>query len=261
MPPSRAPDRLDRGRAPREDPREDADTGPLHVVRAAPPRRAARRRTPLLLCAVLALALAAAAVVWRTGPPGWGADPEVWVDGSEHGDWLAVFNGEGSTTFDDGALRLSPRPAARPQETHAGLVVSMAHYDDVDWTVTMHTLEQTRVGAPNPWEVGWVLWAYSDHDRAYYFTLKPNGWELGKLDPRFEGGQRFLATGGAPAEEGVPHRVRVRQLAATVDVWVDGRHVVTYTDAEDPYLSGAVGMYSEDAVVEFTGMRAQPARR
>ncbi|NAZ86200.1 calcium-binding protein [Kineococcus sp. T90] len=201
--------------------------------------------------------LAGALVQWRWPVGG----PEVWADGSVHGPWQAVFNGEGRTTGDDGVIELAPRAATEPAETHAGLVVSVADYGDVDFSATVHTLRQTREGTPNPWEVGWVVWHYEGPQRFYYFTLKPNGWELGKADPAYPGAQRFLATGQSPAETGAPHAVRVRQVGATVDVWVDTAHVVTSTDTETPYLRGSVGVYSEDAVVRFSDLAVAPASR
>lgn len=194
-----------------------------------------------------------AAVLW------WPRPVETWVDGSVHGPWLAVFDGEGRTTSSDGTIELSPRPARAPEETHAGLVVSVTEFGDVDFSTDVRTLEQTRVGPPNPWEVGWIVWHYDDHRRFYYFALKPNGWELGKVDPAYPGGQRFLRTGGAPADDGETRQVRVRQLGAVMQVWVDGEHVVTFSDTEDPYLRGAVGVYSEDARVEFSNLLAEPA--
>lgn len=59
---------------------------------------------------------------------------------------------------------------------------------------------------PNPWEVGWLLWCFSpdpthpydtsptsnSNFRFYALCLKPNGWEVSKQDPSYEGGQRFL---------------------------------------------------------------------
>lgn len=59
---------------------------------------------------------------------------------------------------------------------------------------------------PNPWEVGWLLWCFSpdpthpydpsptsnSNFRFYALCLKPNGWEVSKQDPSYQGGQRFL---------------------------------------------------------------------
>jgi len=240
-------------------------SGALRVVHdgdepAAPqrPRRRRPRRRTWLGAAGLVLVLGAVAA-WRGGLVD---GPETWSDGSAHGAWVAVYDGQGRTTDDHGTIELSPRAATSAGQTHASLVVSVAQYGDVDFSTQVQTLQQTRTGSPpNPWEVGWVVWHYTSSDSFYYFTLKPNGWELGKADRKYAGAQRFLATGGKPAETGARHTVRVRQVGATIDVWVDTQHVVTSTDAENPYLRGAVGLYAEDAVVRFSASSAVPASR
>ncbi|MDH6519748.1 hypothetical protein M2163_003267 [Streptomyces sp. SAI-135] len=73
--------------------------------------------------------------------------------------------------------------AEDPGTTHAGLVVSTASYTDVRYETRMRTLRQLRSPKQNPWEVPWLVWAYTDPEHFYYVTLKPNGWELGKRDP------------------------------------------------------------------------------
>lgn len=208
----------------------------------------------LLVIALLTGATGVAALLRPEGEPA-----QRWLDGSAHGAWLAVFDGEGSTTFREGAISLSPRAATRPDETHAGLVVSMRHYQSIDYAVSMRTTRQLRKPEPQPWEAGWVVWQYEGNDRFYYFSVKRNGWELGKVDPAYPGGQRFLATGDEPLGFQGERRVRVRQIDNVMSVWVDGRPVVTFTDNERPYLRGAIGMYSEDAVVRFSDVAVRPA--
>jgi len=46
--------------------------------------------------------------------------------------------------------------------------------------------------------VAWVVFRYIDDDHFYHLALKPSGWELGKTDPSYPGGQRFLTTGTLP---------------------------------------------------------------
>lgn len=183
--------------------------------------------------------------------------PTPWADGSTHGRWLSVFNGHGTNSGDDDSLTLSPMPAEDPGTTHAGLVVSTASYTDVRFEARMRTVEQLREPDPNPWEVPWLVWAYTDPEHFYYVTLKPNGWELGKRDPAYPGGQRFLATGHEKYAVGDWHDVRVEQRGASVTVMVDGEPLVKYTDAERPYLEGKVGAYTEDATVKFEGLEAR----
>ncbi|MGC0404102.1 hypothetical protein RKD27_006746 [Streptomyces sp. SAI-126] len=93
----------------------------------------------------------------------------------------------GTNHGDDGSLRLSPVAAEDPGTTHAGLVVSTASCTDVRYEARTRTLKQLRSPKPNPWEVPWLVRAYTDPEHFYYVTLKPNGWELGKRDPACPG--------------------------------------------------------------------------
>lgn len=177
-----------------------------------------------------------------------------WLDGEDYGAWRAVYDGYGTTTLTDGSqpyLTLAPRAAGRANTTHGALVVSRERFVDLDLTTRLWTLRQLR-GKPNEWEVPWVLWHYADDRHFYYVTLKRNGWELGKEDPAYPGAQRFLRTGTRPSfAVGQQHTVRVRQVGATMTVWGDGALLTTFTDAERPYGSGSVGLYTEDAEVAF----------
>ncbi|HEY2231990.1 MAG TPA: family 16 glycoside hydrolase [Candidatus Angelobacter sp.] len=120
--------------------------------------------------------------------------------------------------------------------------------------MSLNTVAQLRQGsAPNPWEVGWVLWHYTDNTHFYYFAPKTNGWELGKEDPAYSGSQRFLATGSSPTFSiGSWHNITIMQTAQnTITVYADGNLITTFTDTERPYTSGRIGLYDEDAHVEF----------
>jgi hypothetical protein len=142
-------------------------------------------------------------------------------------------------------------------ETHATLVRTTATYGDMDATVTMQTAAQLRQGStPNTWEVGWVLWHFTDGTHFYSFVLKENGWELGKEDPAYPGAQRFLATSeSVHFDPFVPHTIRVIQRGNTMSVDVDGVRIVTATDTERPYASGNLAFYTEDATVWFDDAR------
>jgi hypothetical protein len=93
----------------------------------------------------------------------------------------------------------------------------------------------------------------------YYLALKPNGWELGKRDPSYPGGQRFLATGENAYPIGFWYSVEIEQRGATQTARVDGRRLTTFTDRERPYLGGSVGLYAEDAEAEFTDVTIEPS--
>lgn len=179
-----------------------------------------------------------------------------WLDDANVGGWTSVYNGYGLNTVAlDGSRVLSeaPQVSTRKSETHAGLVVTSNAVADFDATVRMKTVQQLRVGsAPNPWEVGWVLWHHTDDTHFYSFVPKPNGWELGKEDPAYPGAQRYLATASTPTfPVGQWYTVRIREVGATITVWVNGAQIVTFTDTERPYASGHLGLYNEDSHVHF----------
>ena len=181
-----------------------------------------------------------------------------WVDGTQVGAWRSVYDGYGTTRVEAGGSPVfsqHPESATSPEVTHGALAVSVAEYGDVDFTVRQRTVSQLRRPEPNPWEVPWALWAHADDQHFYYVVLKPNGWELGKADPTYPGAQRFLATGAAPSFPVGPwHTVQVRQTGTTIEVWGDGHFLTRFTDRERPYLSGHLGLYSEDAHVEHVDL-------
>jgi hypothetical protein len=187
------------------------------------------------------------------------------VDGARSGAWTVRFAGYGCATVGhdgDAVLALSPQAAAAPEATHAGLVLGpslSSRAQAARFHARVYTARQLRTGsAPNPWEVAWVVWHYADDERFYYFIPKPNGWELGKRDPAYPGGQRFLATGEDRVfPVGKWYDVEVTQRGSEITVAVDGRHAVTFVDRERPYVDGSVGVYSEDAAVVARGVSAE----
>ncbi|WP_442753323.1 hypothetical protein ACNHKD_09925 [Methylocystis sp. JAN1] len=185
--------------------------------------------------------------------------------------WLSVFDGYGCNgiirLWDGNAAMVQPAASLTSGETHAALIAGPILSQPIDTKgsftleAAMKTQKQLRQGtAPNPWEVGWILWDYVDNTHFYYFIPKPNGWELGKGDPAYPGAQRFLASGGAPQyPAGKRYVVRVAQLvsgagATTISVYVDGRLLTTFTDQERPYTGGLIGFYTEDAQVYFPSL-------
>lgn len=187
---------------------------------------------------------------------------KTWSDGSVHGDLKSQFNGYGSVgVIRSGGkvLSLQPKTATTPSVTHAALVTSTEKYKDIELTVRQKTVKQLRDGSsPNAWETAWTVWHYTDNTHFYYLILKPNGWELGKADPKYPGAQRFLATGSdRKFPVGSWNTVTVRQVGPAVEVTVDGEHLTTFVDKERPYLGGSVGMYTEDARVYFDDLSVQ----
>ena len=213
-----------------------------------------------LVMALVSQSPAAAATATLRGLP-----VGTWSDGSVVGPYRVVFAGYGSVVTTKSSFTISPKAATTPDATHAALVVSNQSFTAVKLNLSakMTTTKQLRTGsAPNPWEVGWLVWDYTDNEHFTYAIAKPNGWELGKRDPAYPGGQRFLATGsevkvpvGATASYAVTRTVSANGTTTTV-LKIQGVTVARFTDRERPYTSGAVGFYSEDATVTMTALSA-----
>ncbi len=178
------------------------------------------------------------------------------ADGTSFGPWLSAFSGYGcvktATDASGSYLEEAPQASATPSQTHASMVLGPQFSGPINYALTMETVAQLRTGsAPNPWEVAWIAWNYADDVHFYYFTLKPNGWELGKEDPAYTGAQRFLASGSAPLYPiGVRYAVRVIQNASNViSVFVNDKLLTTFTDTERPYTAGRIAFYNEDSQV------------
>jgi Ca2+-binding RTX toxin-like protein len=153
----------------------------------------------------------------------------------------------------DGHLVLSPQGSSSSAETHAAMVVSQASFSNVRFSAGFETVDQLRTGsAPNPWESAWAIFGYTDDEHFYYVAFKTNGWELGKVDPAYPGGQRYLVDKASPAfAVGTEHSFDIQQDGNVIKVWADGALLTTFTDNQRPYLSGKVGFYTEDATVAF----------
>lgn len=154
-----------------------------------------------------------------------------------------------------GEFILTPAAATSAGVTHATLLTTNLSFSgSFQFSGQATTLSQTRINTtPNPWEVAWVLWHYSDNTHFYYFIVKPNGWELGKEDPAYPGNQRIIDTGRLPdCIIGQNYSFQLAINGASVSISVNGAFVVAFTDAEAPiYTSGKLGLYTEDSQVKF----------
>ena len=179
------------------------------------------------------------------------------ADGASLGPWTSAFGGYGCSQVEtDGAndwLEETPFASVSPSETHSSLVLGPAFSAPITFSARVYTAAQLRKNTPpNPWEVAWVFWNYRDNSHFYYFQAKPNGWELGKEDPAYAGSQRFLATGTAPLFPiGAWYAVKVVQIQETITVYVNGQLITTFTDTQNPYTAGSIGLYNEDSDVRF----------
>jgi len=184
-------------------------------------------------------------------------------DGEKFGPWSLEYSGYGCVSMErnrEKFLHESPMKSTENSETHASLVLGpyfSTAIDNLRYEVRMQTQEQLREN-PNTWEMAWAIWHYTDDEHFYYFVMKPNGWELGKEDPRYTGNQRFMATGSLPKYEiGKWYNIMIiQENSNTIKVFMDGALIVEYTDEETPYNSGKIGLYNEDAHVHFDDVKA-----
>ena len=185
------------------------------------------------------------------------ADGTQFGEGARFGSWMVEFGGYGAVRVTDGSLELIPKQAAQPTITHSALVAGPSFAEPIIFDVRLFTGAQLRVGdLPNPWEAAWIMWAFTDAEHSYYFLPKPNGWELAKRDPAYQGGQRIMATGNTPVfRVNQWYDVRIVHKGAEMTVFAAGVRLVTFTDVERPYTFGKIALYSEDAAVRFDDVR------
>lgn len=185
------------------------------------------------------------------------------ADGTIFGEWKVDYSGYGCVKIEsDGTtnwLHQAPKASASLSETHASLVTGKAYSGPLTVESSFNTAQQLRTGSSaNAWEVAWLIWNFTDNEHFYYFIPKPNGWELGKRDPAYPGGQRFLATGSTPIFSLLDrHTVKIVQDSTNkITVTANGQVLTTFQDTERPYSAGKIGLYNEDAHVHFYDVKA-----
>jgi len=169
------------------------------------------------------------------------------------------FNGNGCNQIDmhNGHVSalLAPARPTGPSDTHSALVLGPWRQGEFELQCGIRTIAQLRDSGPNPWEVGWLIWNFSDLNHFYYLSLKANGWELGRRDPSYPGGQKFLATKNSPQfPPGQRYFVHLSRQGDTLTVDVNGVRLVSITDTDHPVASGRVGFYSECADSKFDSL-------
>ena len=186
--------------------------------------------------------------------------------------WYVNFAGYGSVKIGQDAktttapltqyVRLTPSVASADWDTHSALVTSNKTFTQTCNVITarQRTVKQLRTTTPaNPWEVSWLVWDYKDNDHFTYLAVKPNGWELGKRDPAYLYGQRFLATGELTTPIGQWRSLNVKRSStatnSTTTVTMDGVKLTSFVDTQNVYKSGKVGMYTEDAVADWDSFK------
>jgi hypothetical protein len=141
---------------------------------------------------------------------------------------------------------------------HSALLVSRESYSGrISFAGRVRTVMQLRTGSlPNPWECAWLVWRYQDDQHFYYVALKPAGWEIGKRDPAYPGGQRFLASGEDEFPLRAWHDFLIVQDNALITIRLNGVVIASIADGERPLTSGRLGLYTEDAEVELGAVTA-----
>src|ERR1022692_4938643 len=88
-------------------------------------------------------------------------------EGVQFGNWTVQWNGYGCVSIVNqngvNALSLHPETSTLSEETHSALVTGPSYDGGVQFSCNVTTLQQLRQNSvPNPWEVGWVIWNYTD---------------------------------------------------------------------------------------------------
>lgn len=182
---------------------------------------------------------------------------------SPNGKWLQAWTGYGKagtvTILSNGneIFYAKPKASTSPQETHSALTLTTKQWQDVEIHLKVRTKQQLRQNsAPNTWEAAWVMWRYVDSHHHYYFILKPNGIELGKKDnDRQAEEQVFLYTADSPKLQVDKWSNWIIKMQSNhIQAYINNVKVVDYVDntmSDTLSGAGAVGLYTEDAHVQF----------
>jgi hypothetical protein len=173
-----------------------------------------------------------------------------------------LWNGYGSITWANNTLTLIPKVSTQPSETHSAFVVSIPSLKPpyrVQFNLT--TVAQLRQNsAPNPWEVGWFVFAYKPDGKFKYLLLKPNGYGLELGESLLNDAQNFLYT--SPINKhfffiGQPYAVDMNVQSKSISITINGiKYLTYYLSTNDKLtLDGKIGFYTEDANVQISNIR------
>jgi len=196
------------------------------------------------------------------------------IDGqtSPNGKWIDKYTGYGSSgtmlissTGNNKVFYEKPLAAKSASETHSALTLSTSQFQDVDIYLKVKTKQQLRQGSPpNPWEAAWIMWRYQDDWHHYYFIFKPNGIELGKKQNDSQSdSQVFLFTASDPKMKiGEWNIWHIRMIGGHIEISLkiagNWQTVIDFTDQHPIDGPGKVGLYTEDAYVQFDSVYLTP---
>ncbi|MNJ99890.1 hypothetical protein D3C87_176710 [compost metagenome] len=178
--------------------------------------------------------------------------------------WKVVYDGDGQVLYNpdgSGDLVFAPQVAQTSANTHAVLLLlkdTLAQpVKDYAVKIELTTKQQLRSSTPNDWEVFWFFGNYrkdpGQSKVANYVILKPNtGIELGRVFD--EVGQHFLKTDSVHGTQiGERVTLAIVKKGRHLQVFKNGNLVMSYESGQLPEalydLPGALGLYSEDALV------------
>jgi hypothetical protein len=178
--------------------------------------------------------------------------------------WSVLYTGHGfagtiAEKGDVNVYQMYPKNSTSAKETHAALVSSKDKFSNFRLVVDVRTDEQLRQNSePNMWEAAWIFFRYTDTFHYYWFSLKPNGFELGKkdcnscVDPT--DGQIILYTAALPTLKiSQWSQWTIEAVDNNIIVSIDGNKIITFKDKNmsKELNNGEIAMYSEDAKVSF----------
>ena len=189
---------------------------------------------------------------------------------SPNGKWFSKYNGFGSSGTvtittptpmgsNNTVFYEEPKSSMSPTETHSALTLTTQTYQDVEMNLKVKTNKQLRQNStPNPWEVAWIMWRFQDDWHHYYFIFKPNGIELGKKqNERQAEEQIFLYTANEPKlKVDAWNTWHIKMSGNHIQIWLENadgswQRVVDYHDNTPIVGPGNIGLYTEDAHVQF----------
>jgi hypothetical protein len=181
--------------------------------------------------------------------------------------WSVLYTGHGFAGIiaekdDVNVYQMYPKKSTSAKETHAALVRSTDKFSNFRLVVDVRTDQQLRQNSvPNMWEAAWIFFRYTDTFHYYWFSLKPNGFELGKkdcnscVDPT--DGQIILYTAALPTLKiSQWSQWTIEAVDNNIIISIDGNKIIIFKDKNMSKESsnGEIAMYTEDAKVSFDNM-------